>query len=509
MTRLLSRLESFPLFVILLGVAAGAMLVPAVVGYVNRDLHDARVFFYLSILLGFLTAMIGLATRRVGRGVSARAQLLTLLAAYTVLPVVFAIPFYEGLRTTTFLNAYFEMVSSFTTTGASVFDDPTRLTPALHIWRALVGWMGGFFIWVTAIALLSPMNLGGFEVSNTSEAAQRAANLSQFTKSTAPAKRLARHGAHLLPIYGGLTAVLAFVLILAGDRPLVAISHAMGIISTSGISIIGGTQFAQSGAVGEIVMFMFMVFAVSRLTFSNDFRAKNGAALTQDPEMRLAAVLVIGVPLLLFLRHWIGAFEVNEEENFQAAVQVIWASVFTVASFLTTTGYESAGWSSAQNWSGLSSPGLILMGLAVVGGGVATTAGGVKLLRVYALYKHGFREMTRLVHPNSVDGAAGEARHIKREGAFIAWIFFMLFALSLAMIMVALAWSGLTFETSMALSVAALSTTGPLANVATDAPIAYSGLPEAAKLILAGAMVLGRLETLAIIALLNPEFWRS
>ncbi|MCF6443276.1 TrkH family potassium uptake protein [Nereida sp. MMG025] len=506
---MLARLESFPLFVVLLGVAAVSMLAPAVIGYISRDLFEARVFFYLAILLSFLTAMIGLAARKKGQGISARAQLLTLLAAYALLPVVFAVPFYEALRTTTFVNAYFEMVSAFTTTGATVFDVPERLSAPLHLWCAQVAWMGGLFIWITAIAVLSPMNLGGFEVSNTQEAAQRAANLSQFSKSTAPAKRLARHAVQLTPIYVGLTAVMALILILAGDTPLVAVTHAMGVISTSGISAVGGVENANSGFVGEFVLLLFMVFALSRLTFSNDFRARNGAGLMQDPEMRLAAVVIIAIPVVLFLRHWFGAFEVNSEENFAAAVRAIWGSVFTVVSFLTTTGYESSGWSSAQNWSGLSSPGLILMGLALLGGGVATTAGGVKLLRVYALYKHGLREMTRLVHPNSVSGAAGGARHIRREGAFIAWIFFMLFALSLAFIMLALSWSGLTFETSMALSVAALSTTGPLANVATDAPIAYSGLPNTAKMILSAAMVLGRLETLAIIALLNPEFWRS
>jgi trk system potassium uptake protein TrkH len=144
-----------------------------------------------------------------------------------------------------------------------------------------------------------------------------------------------------------------------------------------------------------------------------------------------------------------------------------------------------------------------------MGGGVATTAGGLKLLRVYALYKHGVREMGKLIHPNSVGGAGRLGRRIRREGAYIAWIFFMLFILSLAAVMLALSATGLGFEQALILAIAALSTTGPLAAVAGEAPIAYITLSDPAKLILAAAMIVGRIETLVLIALLNPAFWRS
>ena len=98
---------------------------------------------------------------------------------------------------------------------------------------------------------------------------------------------------------------------------------------------------------------------------------------------------------------------------------------------------------------------------------------------------------------------------MRKQGAHIAWVFFMLFAISITLVMGALALTGVQFETAMVLAVAALSTTGPLAHVAGEYPIAYSGVPDSAKAILAAAMILGRLEALALIALFNPEFWRS
>ena len=119
------------------------------------------------------------------------------------------------------------------------------------------------------------------------------------------------------------------------------------------------------------------------------------------------------------------------------------------------------------------------------------------------------REMERLVHPSSVGGSGATARRLRREGAEIAWIFFMLFAISIAVVTALLALTGLAFDHALVLTVAALSTTGPLSEVGAGAPIVLPLLPEAAKAILMAAMVLGRLETLALIALLNPDFWRS
>ena len=133
----------------------------------------------------------------------------------------------------------------------------------------------------------------------------------------------------------------------------------------------------------------------------------------------------------------------------------------------------------------------------------------MKLLRVYALYRHGEREIERLVHPSSVGGAGVQARRLRRQGAQMAWIFFMLFALSIAVTMLALALTGLDFVASTTFAVSALSTTGPLAAVAAEAPLPWSELNAAARAVTAAAMVLGRLETLAIIALLNPDFWRG
>ncbi len=506
---MLARLTRLPFFVLLMGAGALAMFGPAAFAF-GLDLPTTgRAFLYAMILFLVLTLLIAIATSGYTARNAARSHLSALLAAFVALPLILAVPFHQAVFDTSFMNAWFEMVSSFTTTGATLYDNPFRLSPPLHLWRAEVGWLGGFLIWVTAVAILAPMNLGGFEVHAADAPGAGSRGFTQIARIADPSERLARFTFWLAPIYAGLTLVLALGLIAAGERPYVAVIHAMSTLSTSGITPLGGFYRAEAGFAGEVLVLLFMVFAMSRQTFSRGIRGEARGRLWQDPEIRMAFGLIAAVTVFLFIRHFVGTIEGASAGGFGGAMRALWGGLFTVTSFLTTTGFESAEWLDATDWSGLGTPGLILVGLSLIGGGIATTAGGVKLLRVFALLKHGERELERLVHPSSLAGGGPAARQIRRQGAYVAWIFFMLFTISVVGVMVALALTGVQFETAMVLSVAALSTTGPLAAIAGEDPISFAGIPDGAKMILAAAMVLGRLEALAIIALFNPELWRS
>ena len=506
---MLAKLFILPLMVALLGFAALSMMVPAVFAAGSRDWDTARVFMYSGAIFAALTAMVALATANRETRQNERSPLLGVFAAYLLLPVVLAVPVWEAVDGITFLDSYFEMISSLTTTGASIFDGEIRPPDAVHLWRALVGWLGGFLMWFMAIAILAPLSLGGFEVLGRAPVPTTThATVSQIARTADTSLRLRHYAAVLAPIYAGLTLVLWVGLYLFGDPGLVALCHAMSTLATSGISPIQGTTSAQSGLGGEILIAAFLIFALSRRTFTRDSADVGVKHLAQDPELRLGLVLALLVPTLLFLRHWVGAFDETGQGSFQDGLWALWGGFFTVVSFMTTTGFESIGWKTALDWSELKTPGLIFLGLALVGGGVATTAGGVKLLRVHVLYQHTQREVERLVFPSSVGSAQGQNRNSRRQGAFMAWIFFMLFALSIAVVMMALALTGQDFEPAAILTISALSTTGPLASIMGEDSILYSTLGSSAKVILCASMVLGRLETLAIISLLNPEFWR-
>lgn len=502
----MQTLRQFPLIVILIGIGALAMLVPALHAGASGDLDTARPFFYGAVLFFVLAGFLGIATMNIAAVHSERRQLVALLLAFAALPLMLALPLAEAVPATRYFNAYVEMVSALTTTGATLFD-ADRLPISVHLWRATVAWLGGFLIWVTAFAVMAPLTLGGFEVTSEQEAGQ-GGSTGRNEGHAEPSTRLMRFAGRLAPVYITLTGILWLIMILCGIPGAPGLIYAMSTLSTSGITAGDLPGNAPSGGLAELAIFIFLIFAVTRRSFINGL-SPNLGALARDRELRIALVFVTAIPAFLFLRHWIGAFEVDEGGFDGDALAALWGSVFMVLSFLTTTGFESASWTQAQNWSGLGTPGLLLAGIALFGGGVATTAGGVKLLRVYVLYKHGLREMERLIHPSSVNSAGQTGRRLRREGATIAWIFFMLFALTIALTMSALALTGMGFEEATLLTFAALTTTGPIATIATEAPISYALLPDAAKAILCAAMVLGRLETLAILALMNPDFWRS
>ncbi|MDB2369031.1 TrkH family potassium uptake protein [Octadecabacter sp.] len=496
-----------PFFVLLMGIGSLAMIVPAAHALAIDDHFVSRAFFYSSLLFMTLTLFIGLATQGY-KGTLARSYLVSLLGAFLVLPLMLAVPLYESVGGISFLDAWFESVSSITTTGATLYDNPRRLPSSVHLWRALMGWLGGLLVWVAAISILAPLNIGGFEIRATSGSSARARSYAQVGRVLDPSERLIRYGAKLIPLYSALTALLWLGLTAAGEVPFVAFCHAMSVMATSGISPVGGIIASPAGYLGEAMIFVFFAFALSRSTFSRGLSGTKMQPFHKDAEFRLAVILIGLLVLVLFVRHGIVAFEEDARNDLGSASRALWGALFTITSFLTTTGFESANWTATRNWSGLGTPGLMLVGLSLIGGGVATTAGGIKLLRVYALWKHGQREIERLVHPSSVGGAGKQARQIRRQGAQISWIFFMLFTISIAAVMLLLAFSGVQFETAMVLAVAALSTTGPLATIAAETPISYAGIPDFAKVVLAFAMALGRLEALAIIALFNPEFWR-
>ncbi|CUH76946.1 TrkH family potassium uptake protein [Tropicibacter naphthalenivorans] len=502
----MKRLAELPLFLMLMGIASVSLVFPAIYARSIGDHHDARTFFYGALIGLILTTLVAVALSNRDHNRSPLRMLVTLAAAFLALPLFLAVPFQEAVRNTSFVSAYFEMVSALTTTGATLFD-PARLSPAEHLLRVQVGWMGGLLMWVAASAILAPLALGGFEVTASGEPGQTILQGASRSDNTGPSQRLTRSFEALFPVYAGLTVALTILLLIAGDRPFIALSHAMSIMSTSGISPLGHTPNASSGLAGEMILFCFMVFALSRMTFSADTKAERG--LWYDPEFRMGLIIALSVPLALFLRHWSAAFDVGDEQNWQAGLRALWGGLFTALSFLSTTGFVSADWSAAQGWSGLPTPGIILMGLALVGGGVATTAGGVKLLRVYVLYLNGKREIERLVHPHSVGRAGKVGKRIRREGAFLAWVSFMMFALTLAALTMVLGAYGIDLENATILTIATLSNTGPLIEIAAEDPMNLAGAVWDVKLLLCVAMVLGRLELLAVIVMFSPDIWRE
>jgi trk system potassium uptake protein TrkH len=498
-------LRRLPVFVMLLGAVGVAMMLPAIHAATTDDEHVARAFFYSGIVVLLATGLVGIVTSNRPALVTQHGQLLVLVGAYAVLPPVMALPVIEATPVS-FGAAWFDMVSAFTTTGAVVHDPARLLPPSVHLWRGMAGWMGGAFILVAALAVLAPMNLGGAEVLSGRAPGQGRVGPGYGTDD--PQTRIRRHAAAVVPAYAGLTALLWVALMLTGDPPMRAAVHAMSTLSTSGILPAEDGFRPGTGFWSEAAILVFLCLAFSRRFLPGLPPLDRQSAIWRDSEVKLGLLLSGAVALLLFLRHWLAAVGAGETEDMPQALAALWASVFSAVSFLTTTGFLPAGWQATGNWSGLPTPGFFLLGLAMIGGGVATTAGGVKLLRVYALFRHAERELERTIHPSSVGGRGEGARRLRGEGARLAFMFFLIFALTIGATMALLTLGGQAFEPAMLLAIAAISSTGTLAEVGGTVPLAWSDLGAWERTVTGCAMVVGRLEILAVLALTAPDGWR-
>ena len=494
------RLLDLPFLVILLGLASICMAVPAAYAVVLGNFPVARAFFYSGSVLFVVTTMVALATATRSFADAPRNQIASVVATYLLLPFVLAIPVHQAMPGLPFQNAWFEMLSCFSATGATLFDAPDLVDNPIHLWRAMVGWLGGFYGLLIAAAILAPMALGGIDLLAGRMPGKIGGGL-QITKVAEPSQRLRHYFAVLFPVYGLLTLMLWVGLLIAGDTALIALSHAMGTISTSGVSAISGLGSSASGIAGEAIIAVFLCLAITRRLWPGSFWAEGRLKIMQDPELRLAFGLVAVVTVVLVVRHAALAAETASMQSAIGTLRAIWGAAFTALSFLTTTGYHST------SWPDLGSPGLVLLGLAMIGGGVATTAGGVKLLRVTALLRHGERELERIIHPHSIGGHGPVARRLRREGAYFAWIFFMIFGLSISGLVAALTLTGIEFHDALILAIACLTNTGQLATTVAVNPISYSTIGGAAQAILGIAMIMGRVEILAVLVLLSPKGW--
>jgi len=259
-----------------------------------------------------------------------------------------------------------------------------------------------------------------------------------------------------------------------GEAPFQALMYGLAVISTSGITGSAGLSNATSGILGEIAILLFFGFAISHNVFVTRTRRMSPAG-TYDPEIRTALIVILGIAVLLFMFNLAVAIDTKREFMALDLLREFW--------------------------------GLVLLLVAILGGGIATTAGGLKLMRIYVLMSHGKREIERLVHPSSVAGPGSHGRLVRREGAFIAWIFVMLFFLALLLGVLGLSAAGLDFEQAIIVSVAALANVGPLASFQGQ-EAGLGALSVEPLMIINFLMVVGRMEILAVAALLNPEYWR-
>jgi len=465
---------------------APALLAPAVVAGFYAERRDVVGF-----LVAFAAAaLVGTIMRRAGGpgagdidrirrvdGMAIVAATWLLIAHLGAIPYVWA-----GLGP---IDALFESMSGFTTTGATVFTDFTAYGRGIFFWRALTQWIGGLGVVALFVAVLPRLAIGGRELFFAEAAGPTDEKLTPQLRQTAIA---------LWRLYIALTLAEVIALALAGMPLFDAVCHAFTTMAAGGFSPHPQSIAGYGSAAIDWIVIVFMFAAGAN--FAVQYRAARGSrvALVQDEEFRAYAGIVFMATAAVFvflLSNGLGATEALRHAGFQ------------VVSILTTTGYASVDF---QLWSDQAK--IILLVLMFIGGCAGSAAGGPKVVRHVLMARLTLRELRRTLHPRSVLpvklGGRVVPEHILRDVQVFMLFYLLAFAVGTA-IVVAL---GEDLMTGITSSIACLGNIGPGFN--TVGPMAsYAELHPVSKIVLTLEMWIGRLEVMTVLVFLRLEPWRT
>lgn len=482
------------------------MLAPAFVALLHDDHETSQIFFYQGLLIALIGAFFGIASLNQGLKPSLKRDMLELTRVFLILPILFAVPLYTLIENFTFLDAYFEAISSFTTTGATLIREATDVPASIHLWRASIGWMGGLVMWVTAATIIQHFGFHLFYRSQYS--GESSSDYTETGDLSFEEQPLYRKFSILLPYYLVLTLILWAALGVLGGSGLNALIFAMSTLSTSGI--VGETAFLDSaaGIWGEIIVVLFLLFGITRLLIFYYWYKPVTMDFYNDAEVRLACKIIVLVLFGALLYDWQLLIQGYNEESILLILQNCWGVIFTAVSFLTTTGFESTYWFASTGAQVKGFPHLVLLTLVIIGGGVATNSGGIKLLRLKILFENVAREVFHLLYPTGVAHKKSWNLRNMQSGWDEAWLIFTMFFVSVVVLLLCLVTVGLNFETALTVSLAVITTTGPLVETSLAGSFSYAELDYFAKVMTSFGMIVGRLEIVLIMFILGREAWK-
>lgn len=464
------------------------MFLAAGVALLYGELSDARAIASAAAL----TAAVGSLLRwSVGTptNLTTRAGFAGVGIAWIMMSVFGTLPYLFTGAIPDLTDAFFETVSGFTTTGASLLADPSRLAHGILFWRSLTQWLGGMGIIVLFVAVLPLLGVGGMELARAESPGAKPERLTPRFQDTA--KRL-------WMVYVALTCLEVPLLLWAGDMNLFqAVNHALTTMSTGGFGT-EATSIAGFGPPTQWVLIFFM--AMAGVSFSLHYRAiLHPSRYFRHEEFRIYFFMVAGAAALMAVAL------ANQGTEWEQAVR---ESVFTAVSIVTTTGYSTADFGA---W--VPPLHILLLILMTVGGMAGSTAGGVKSFRIKILAHTAITELRRVIHPRGVflvrlNRQVVSIDFIRGIFSFFVLYTFLLGTGSLLYTAVELWFGSSDIVTSVSAVVASLGNIGPgLGEVGPTANYAMVSIPG--KWMLSMLMIVGRLEILPILIFFIPSVWRK
>ena len=462
------------------------MSIPVLVSLLYRDGSTWALGYSMAFTCSAGLLMYVAARREEATSLSHRDGVAIVTFGWLAAGAAGAIPFLLSNSIPHFTDAYFESLSGFTTTGASILKDIEKIPPSILLWRSITQWLGGMGIIVLSIAILPFLGIGGMQLYKAEIPSPVVDKLKPRISDTAKT---------LWKVYILITSVEIALLLAGGMSLFDAVCHTFCTMPTGGFSPKNASIAHYNSPYFDAVIIVFMLLA--GINFSLHYRFLRGEVTIfgRDPECRVF-LFMVGIFILLVTYDIYGSVYSSLTAAFRYAA-------FQVSSIITTTGFVTADY---DQWPSLSRNLLILC--MFLGGMAGSTGGGMKTMRIMLLAKHAYQEIFRIIHPHAVTTVKLGGKAIPGDILSSIWGFFVLylgiFVIS-ALIMAALGLDIISAFSSVAACIfnvgPGLGSVGPVQN--------YLHVPFLGKWVLIFCMLLGRLEIYTVIVLLMPEFWRK
>ncbi len=424
-------------------------------------------------------------TRKTKKSIGKREGYLIVSLSWVVISLFGALPFVISGVIPSFSDAFFETISGFTTTGASILTDIEAMPKSMLFWRAMTHWIGGMGIIVLTVAVLPFLGIGGLQLMVAEMPGITPDKL--HPRITATAKRL-----------WGIYVILTFsevIFLWLGEMDLFdSVCHAFATMATGGFST-KNTSIAGFAPYTQYVIIAFMILAGTNFTLHYLALHKRFDKLRSNQEYKTYLGIIIIVSLAI-------AFGLFFYTNL-GIEQSIRDALFTVVSILTTTGFVTTDyyvWPSFI-W-------MLVFALMFVGGSAGSTGGGVKIVRHLLLFKNSWIELKRTLHPSAIIPVKFNGKPVSQDIIFNVMAFFLIYIMIFSMGTIVMALLGYDFETSVGATIASLGNIGP--GIGGVGPIEnYAFFSPFAKWFLSFLMLLGRLELFTVLIVFSRAFWKN
>ena len=462
---------------------AGTLMIPIVTslsfsdGNLQTFIVSLLVFFIIGALLYFPNSKIK------SSDIKSKEGFLIVVLFWLILSLFGSLPFIlDKDLSLSFVDALFESISGWTTTGATIIDDLENLSPSILIYRQMLQWLGGMGIVILALAILPMLGVGGMQLYKA--------------ESTGPIKdnkispRIAETAKSLWRVYIGLTIACALLYFFAGMSIFDSVAHSFSTIAIGGFSTYNDSIGHFNSPIIEFVCIIFMLLAA--LNFILHFLAMKSGSIAiyfKDTEVRSFTFIIIIFLSLIYVFHLVN--------NSDIPLRHI---IFQLISFITTSGFTSTSY---ESW-----PSFIVFTLLLVsffGACAGSTGGGIKIIRVVLVLKLLKKGLLRTLHPTAQVPVKINDQAISDEVASNIYDFIVFYILSYMILSFLLLIFGNDIATSFSSVASCLNNLGPAVG---DAVNSYSSLSTSSKYVLSFTMILGRLEIYTLLIILTPYFWK-